>query len=224
MKKSFKKWFTLVEIMIAVAIVAVMAIAAMQYFWSNQMKARDQARVTRMAQLTRAIEEFRNEFYAYPIASSVWSAADFESASGVEPQDAGKYVHANATCTNRITPIAENKIWAWFGKYIMNITEDVAPDQNTKDYKVFMNDFWGDVEWIASNWGIAYKGVFDSGEFKYEIVVPLETATADARMDGGKLGDRFYELGTLVGTDGGIKFDDLGCMRIDGKLPYGIKG
>lgn len=220
-----KGWFTLVEIMFAVSIIAIMAIAALGYYVPKQQKARDQVRITRIGTFETAIESFRNEFYAYPIASSNGSASDFAEASGVTPEEAANYVTNTTVCSSRVgegKSMATNKLWHWFGKYVTK-TSSGDPKQDTKWFQAFMNDAAGPVEGIDMRDGIAYKGGLYGWEFKYEIVVPLELGNADARNDGGHLGDRFFEKGNLVATDNAIKTSaELSCLQLEGKFPFEI--
>lgn len=222
-------WFSLVEMMVVIGIIGIIYIGVMQYMKPQQMKSRDQIRITKMGRFESAIEQFRQEFYAYPIASSFGSASDFSEASGVTPEEAGEYVNNSAVCSNRSDTNAKsaqtNKLFHWFGKYLAEGGKSSVAElkQDTAGFKLYMDKVGGPVEGIDTRDWIVYKWVFKNWQFLYQFAIPLELGSADARNDGGKLGDRFFEKGDLIGTDDAISDNDIGCMKIEGKLPFDIK-
>lgn len=224
MQNNMKKGFTLVELLVVIAIIGILATLGLVQYEASLAKSRDKIRLGRLSNLQKVLDNnFFNEYYAFPLAAAGQNPSEFESASGVDNRTAGDFTQSQPVCSNRLpknnTPDT-NYIFKWFGKYFVNLSDDTK-----KDYQQFMNDFGGDVENEHIAGGVIYKGVFKDGRFQYEIAMPLEQESADARMDKGSLWDRFMEIWELVGTDDRIKWADLGCMQMDGSwdLPYKIK-
>jgi len=66
MKNSNKKGFTLVELLIVIAIISILTALIITNIYSSRGKARDAKRISDIAQLQLALEQYFNKFGVYP--------------------------------------------------------------------------------------------------------------------------------------------------------------
>ncbi len=68
-KKALQQGFTIIELLIVIAIIAILAGLVLNNFQGAQAKARDTQRVTRINAIHSKLEEFYNEANGYPAAA-----------------------------------------------------------------------------------------------------------------------------------------------------------
>ena len=68
-KKALQQGFTIIELLIVIAIIAILAGLVLNNFQGAQAKARDTQRVTRINAIHSKLEEFYNEGNGYPAAA-----------------------------------------------------------------------------------------------------------------------------------------------------------
>lgn len=69
--------FTLIELVIVVAILAVISIFALQTFGPQQAKARDARRFTQIRTMATTLERYMNDFNQYPVVTASSGPARF---------------------------------------------------------------------------------------------------------------------------------------------------
>jgi prepilin-type N-terminal cleavage/methylation domain-containing protein len=72
-----KQGFTLIELVIVVAIMAILSIIALQVFGPQQAKARDSKRLANIKYVTANLELYMNDYGVYPVVGAVSSEAGF---------------------------------------------------------------------------------------------------------------------------------------------------
>lgn len=70
MKKSSRRGFTLIEIMVAVAIMGILASIGLGSYISSLSKGRDSQRKQDLAQIQKALSAYQNDFQSYPGCST----------------------------------------------------------------------------------------------------------------------------------------------------------
>lgn len=73
MKKNFIKshlGFTLVELLVVMAIIGILAVISLANFRTSQIKARDAERKNDLRQITNALEAYMSDHGSYPVANS----------------------------------------------------------------------------------------------------------------------------------------------------------
>ncbi len=73
--KKFKYGFTLVELLVVMAIISILATVVVSGFRSSQMRGRDAARKSDLKQLSNSLELFYADYGRYPAASGTEIAA-----------------------------------------------------------------------------------------------------------------------------------------------------
>lgn len=68
---KIQRGFTIIELLIVIAIIAILAGLVLNNFQGAQAKARDTQRITRINAIHSKLEEFHNEANGYPAAASV---------------------------------------------------------------------------------------------------------------------------------------------------------
>lgn len=66
MRRKSSLAFTLMELMIAVAIMMILSAVSLGSFWQSQKKSRDTQRKSDLGQIGRALEMFNEDFFQYP--------------------------------------------------------------------------------------------------------------------------------------------------------------
>lgn len=69
MRRMSDNGFTLIELMIVVAILGILAVVGIGSYFSSQLKARDGRRKSDISQIGRALEAYANDFGKYPNGS-----------------------------------------------------------------------------------------------------------------------------------------------------------
>lgn len=69
MKRKATAGFTLMELLIAITIMLIISGVSLSSFWQSQKKSRDSQRKSELAQITRALELFNEDFAEYPDSS-----------------------------------------------------------------------------------------------------------------------------------------------------------
>lgn len=70
MKRFFKSGFTLVEVLVVIAILGILAAVGLASFTSSQMKGRDSQRKSDLKQISNALEIYYNDYNRYPTSSN----------------------------------------------------------------------------------------------------------------------------------------------------------
>lgn len=110
MKNRFKAGFTLLEMMIVIAIITIMTVTISSNFLTAQKRARDARRRADAVTLQSALELYNNSNNAYPVlatatTSDVWNVGtntlytalvtgQYASSLPVDPVNAGNYVYS----------------------------------------------------------------------------------------------------------------------------------
>lgn len=166
---------------------------------------KDEIRIKRIKRFNKVIVEFYKQYWFIPLT---WELTEEQ----MEELKQKWFIFENfydkklAVCTNTSKNLDNNKIYQWFFQEL------------NKDYKKFVWEIGWDIFNQTPNWWFVYKSTFEDWRFKYVIAIPLENKNDDARSDGWKLWDRFFEIGN--DKDFNLKKIDLDCMEYWGKLPY----
>jgi type II secretion system protein G len=110
-----KKGFTLVELLIVMAIISILATLIVGGFRSSQMRGRDGARKSDLKQISNALELFYSDYGKYPPASGTQIAAcSYNPATG-----------AGAACTWGTSEFSDGKT-----SYFKIVPKDLSSGQN----------------------------------------------------------------------------------------------
>jgi len=202
-----KKWFTLIELLVVITIIWVLAVAALNYFGTQQAKARDSVRIMQTWKIEKWVQSFVDSIWMWPLTSDsqkeVFVEATWFDASDPE---VSKYVKTTLACVKaswytKESEMGWNLMWTFFAPYLLNgVSESFDPVDTSlykTEYKKFMEMY---TEQKFKNAWYLYKGIIeeDTGEYKYEIATVLENSSPKARKDWGSLWAYVYEVWTLV--------------------------
>ena len=102
------KAFTLIELLIAMAILGILATVGLVSFRTAQMRGRDAERKSDLKQISNALELYYSDYRRYPVSASFPWGAEFKDVKGTTymkkvPQDpgAGSYVYDVSTSNNK---------------------------------------------------------------------------------------------------------------------------
>lgn len=146
-----KGGFTLIELMVVVAILGVLATVGLSSFRLSQIKGRDARRKSDLAQVQRALEMYYNDNGAYPVAASGgvigvfgWGAEFIDAEETVymkelpkDPTGTQEYCYA----TSAVPPYTYYKLYAKL--------------ENSQDPKATLHADCGDVTDGSYNYGVS---------------------------------------------------------------------
>jgi prepilin-type N-terminal cleavage/methylation domain-containing protein len=99
---NFRKGFTLVELLVVVAIIALLSAVLFANFGDARMSARDKARMTELKELQLSLELYKAQYGRYPAAGCTPPAGNF---AGPGPVSTGNFT----TCANYILGTATER-------------------------------------------------------------------------------------------------------------------
>jgi len=98
MKNSNKKGFTLVELLIVIAIISILTALIITNIYSSRGKARDAKRISDIAQLQLALEQYFNKFGVYPDSNNLQTSlvSDYISVLPKDPDSGLTYTYKSS--------------------------------------------------------------------------------------------------------------------------------
>lgn len=100
-----QKGFTIIELLIVIAIIAILAGLVLNNFQGAQAKARDTQRVTRVNAIHSKLEEYFNEANSYPSALALTNFPGIDAKATTDPRGGIAQVHPLASIASP-TPAA----------------------------------------------------------------------------------------------------------------------
>lgn len=131
MKNINKKWFTMAEMLIVIAILSILAIISFSAFDSNSTK--DKVRVKAQSEVVQLLERFRGDYWVYP--NSLWNSRDYPSWCNVS------WYKTLMSCFVTVWYLVE-----WEENYD-NIAFDPVDGQMNDENNVYQYYYWTNSNW-----------------------------------------------------------------------------
>jgi len=184
--------FTLVEILLVVAIIAILAGAGILYIQDAKQSARDAQRLLDFKRFQGALTLFKAEYGSYPCAGFYWSAGFDDNGAMIDQSDSGGggeqgFLNAFGTTGNPISQcegdvMVNGKLEG--GLYQAGLLESFQPQDPLADPD--------DIH--------IYTYMVNRERDSYVLYAHLEDNDELMRNDGGRC-DKYYEVGPGTGTE-----------------------